>query len=141
MGETFSRFDAADYLKGDEDAAAYLEAAAEDGDPAVMTAALGAVARAQNMAKLARDAGMTREGLYKALRPGANPEFGTVAKIARVLGYELALKPIRPTASRSTDARLPHAEEKVGASMQMAQAGSKEPKPPAPKVARRSSGR
>ncbi len=99
MAETFTRFDAADYLKTPEDIAAYLEAAAEDGDSAAMAAALGAVARAQNMSKLARDAGLSREGLYKALKPGGNPAFTTVAKVARALGYEVAFRPMHPAAS------------------------------------------
>lgn len=93
MVETFSRFDAADYLETAEDIAEYLKAAAEDGDPAAIVAALGAVARAQNMSKLARDVGMTREGLYKALSPDGNPSFGTVAKVVRALGLEISLTP------------------------------------------------
>lgn len=93
MVETFSRFDAADYLETAEDMAEYLRAAAEDGDPVAIVVALGAVARARNMSKLARDVGMTREGLYKALSPGGNPWFGTVAKVARALGLEVFLTP------------------------------------------------
>lgn len=97
MAETFKRFDVADYLETAEDIAAYLEAAAEaaaeDGDPAPLVTALGTIARARNMSKLARDAGMTREGLYKALSPDGNPSFGTVAKVARALGLEVSLKP------------------------------------------------
>ena len=97
MTETFSRFDAADYLDTPEDIAAYLEASAEGGDPAAMAAALGAVARAQNMSKLARDTGMTREGLYKALAPGGNPAFSTVAKVARALGFGMSFRPLAGT--------------------------------------------
>ena len=93
MAEGFSRFDTADYLEVPEDIQAYLDAAAADGDPAVLAAALGAVARARNMTQLARETGMTREGLYKALSPGGNPAFGTVAKVARALGYELSFRP------------------------------------------------
>src|SRR3954466_11056393 len=95
VAEAFRRFDGADYLKTPEDMHAYLEAAAQDVDPAVLATALGAVARARNMAQLARATGMTREGLYKALSPGGNPAFGTVAKVARALGYELTLRPAR----------------------------------------------
>jgi probable addiction module antidote protein len=101
MAESFRRFDAADYLETPEDTQAYLDAAAEDGDPAVLAAALGAVARARNMAQLARETGMTREGLYKALSPGGNPAFGTVAKVARALGFALAF---RPTATKTARA-------------------------------------
>ena len=92
----------ADHLKTNEDVAAYLEASAEGGDPATMAAALGAVARARNMSQLARDAGMTREGIYKALAPGGNPAFATVAKVARALGYELTFRPIHVSSKTSS---------------------------------------
>ncbi len=95
MSETFSRYDAADFLGTEEDIAAYLEAAAEDGDPAALVAALGAVARARNMSRLSREAGMTREGLYKALSSTGNPSFATVARIAKALGFRLALHPTK----------------------------------------------
>jgi probable addiction module antidote protein len=95
VSETFSRYDAADYLRTEDDIAAYLEASAEDGDPAALVAALGAVARARNMSKLSRDAGMTREGLYKALSGNGNPSFATVARIAKALGFRLALQPTK----------------------------------------------
>jgi probable addiction module antidote protein len=89
MSETFSRYDAADYLKTAEDIAAYLEASAEENDPAQMVLALGAIARARNMTQLARDAGMTREGLYKALSEDGNPGFATIARIAKALGLRV----------------------------------------------------
>ena len=78
-----TRYDAAAYLKSDEHIAAYLEAALEDGDPRVISAALGNIARAKGMAQLARDAGMGRESLYKALSPDGNPEFSTILKVVR----------------------------------------------------------
>jgi probable addiction module antidote protein len=89
MSETFSRYDAADYLKTSEDIAAYLEASAEENDPAQMTLALGAVARARNMSQLARDSNMTREGLYKALSEDGNPSFATITRIAKALGLRV----------------------------------------------------
>ncbi|MBS7348603.1 MAG: putative addiction module antidote protein [Comamonas sp.] len=82
----FSRYDAADYLKTDEQIAAYLDVALEDGDPAVIARALGAVARARNMSQLARETGMSREGLYKALSGQGNPSFATIMKVAQALG-------------------------------------------------------
>jgi probable addiction module antidote protein len=91
---TFTRFDAADYLKDAEDMAAYLDAVAEENDPALTIAALNTVVRARNVSKLARDAGMTREGVYKALSPDGNPSFATVAKIAKALGLRVELHPI-----------------------------------------------
>jgi probable addiction module antidote protein len=104
VAEGFRRFDAADYLETPEDIQAYLDAAAADGDPTVLAVALGAVARARNMAQLARETGMTREGLYKALSPGGNPAFGTVAKVARALGFELAFRPTPEKVVRANQA-------------------------------------
>jgi len=89
----FSRYDTAEYLKTEEDIAAYLEAAAEDGDPALIAAALGDVARARNMSQLARDTGMTREGLYKALSGEGNPSLDTILKVAKALGLQMTFKP------------------------------------------------
>ena len=84
-----SRWDAADFLKTKADVAAYLEAALEDGDAAVFTAALGDVARAKGMTHIARETGLGRESLYKALAPDGNPEFATVLKVLRSLGVKL----------------------------------------------------
>ncbi len=94
MVEIFSRFDAANYLKSDEDVALYLEAVNEFDDPAQMVVALNTVARARNMSQVARDAEMTREGLYKALSPEGNPSFATVSKIAKALGFRVMLRPL-----------------------------------------------
>ena len=93
MPETFSTFDAADYLKTDSDVAAYLEASAAEGDPAAMACALGTVARRRNVSQLARDTGMTREGIYKALSADGNPAFATVVKLAGAMDFEVAFRP------------------------------------------------
>ncbi len=69
--------------------AAYLEAAFEDGDSAVVTAALGDIARAKGMTRVARKAGLGRESLYKALSPNGNPEFATVLRVMEALGLKL----------------------------------------------------
>ena len=82
-------WDAADYLKSDRDAVAYLEAAFEDGDSGVVAAALGDIARAKGMTRVARQAGLGRESLYKALSAGGNPELGTVLRVVRALGIKL----------------------------------------------------
>jgi probable addiction module antidote protein len=89
------RWDAADYLKSRADVAAYLEAALEDGDSAVVAAALGDIARAKGMTKIARRAGLGRESLYKALSSGGNPELGTVLRVVRALGIKLHAEPVR----------------------------------------------
>jgi len=93
--EIFSRFDTADHLNSEEDILAYLEAVMHEGgdDPVCIARALGVVARARNMSQLARDAGMSREGLYKALSEDGNPSFATILKVSHALGLRLAFKP------------------------------------------------
>src|ERR1700693_4215210 len=81
--------DSAAYLKTDAEIAHYLEAVFEDGDPALVAAALGDVARAKGMTKIARKTGLGRESLYKALSPEGNPELATVLKVLRALGLKL----------------------------------------------------
>ncbi|MDO9287956.1 MAG: putative addiction module antidote protein [Thermodesulfovibrionales bacterium] len=82
------RWDAAEHLKTKEDMAAYLEAAIEDGNPVVISAAIGDIARAKGMSQIARETGLGRESLYKALSPGGNPEFATILKVVRALGLK-----------------------------------------------------
>ena len=91
MAETFTRWDAANYLSTKEDIRFYLEAAAEEdpGDGSLIRAALNDVARTRNMSDLAREIGMTREGLYKALSENGNPSFATVMRITRALGMQV----------------------------------------------------
>ncbi|MDA1370832.1 MAG: putative addiction module antidote protein [Proteobacteria bacterium] len=90
MTVKLSRYDTAEYLKSDEDIHAYLDAVLEEGgdDPAYIVHALGIIARAKNMSQLARDTGLSREGLYKALSEEGNPTFVTVTKIAKALGLQ-----------------------------------------------------
>lgn len=89
--EQFSRYDAADYIRTEEDIAAYLEAAMEEAgdDGAFLAQALGDIARARGMMQLAKDTGLSREGLYKALSATGNPSFDTVLKVVRALGLKL----------------------------------------------------
>ena len=88
MTETFTRWDVTDQLRTPEDMRLYLEACAEEdpGDGSLIRAALNDIARAGNMSRLARDIGMSREGLYKALSEDGNPTFATVMRITRALG-------------------------------------------------------
>ena len=88
------RWDAADHLRSRADIAAYLEAALEDGDPTVVAAALGDIARAKGMSAIARDAGVGRESLYKALSADGNPELATVLRVVRALGLRLRATPV-----------------------------------------------
>jgi probable addiction module antidote protein len=82
-------WDPADHLATEEDRAAYLEAALEEGDPALVAAALGDIARAKGMSQVAREAGLGRESLYKALSPSGNPDFATIMKVVSALGLRL----------------------------------------------------
>ena len=93
MPETFTKWDAAEHLRTKEDVRLYLEACAEEdpGDGSLIRAALNDIARAQNMSLLARDVGMSREGLYKALSAKGNPSFATVMRIMRALGMQLRI--------------------------------------------------
>jgi len=85
-------WDATEYLETDEDMAAYLEAALEEEDAALFAAALGDIARAKGMTEVARETGLGRESLYKALSPEGNPEFATILKVVRSLGLSLHAK-------------------------------------------------
>ncbi|MCG5524077.1 putative addiction module antidote protein [Ectothiorhodospira haloalkaliphila] len=89
-----TKFDAAEYLDSEEVIAEYLNAALEDEDPNVFLAAVGDVAKARGMAQLARDTGLGRESLYKALTPGAKPRYDTVLKVIRALGVGMHASPI-----------------------------------------------
>ena len=82
-------WDPADHLKTDEDMAAYLEAALQVGDSALVAAALGDIARAKGMTQIAREAELGRESLYKSLSSNDNPEFSTVLKLVHALGLQL----------------------------------------------------
>ena len=77
------------YLKTEEDIAQYLDAALEDGDPALVAAVLGDIARVKGMTKVAQKAGLGRESLYKALSREGNPSFGTVMRVVHAMGLKL----------------------------------------------------
>ena len=87
-------FDAAEYLNSEEDVAAYLTTILEENDPALLAAALGDIARSRGMTQVAKDSGITREALYKALRPGSEPRFDTVSRVCAALGVRLVAQPI-----------------------------------------------
>jgi len=90
-------YDSAEYLEDDQAIAEYLEEAMkiamEDSDPAFLAHALGIVARARGVSQIAKDAGISRESLYKALGAEGNPDFGTVLKVLQTLGLKLSIKP------------------------------------------------
>ena len=88
------RFDASEQLTDEVAIAAFLNAAAEENEPTLMALALGDIARSRNMSQLARDAGLSREGLYKALSEDGNPSLATVMKVTGALGVQLAFQPV-----------------------------------------------
>jgi probable addiction module antidote protein len=85
-------WDSAELLDNPEAIAAYIEAAFEDGDPALIAHALGVVARARGMTQIARDAGMTRDAVYKALSRDGNPTLSTLSKVMNAMGLQLSAK-------------------------------------------------
>lgn len=91
-----TRWDSARHLNTEEDIRLYLEACFEESgdDPAFIIKALGNIARARNMSQLARETGITREGLYKAFSEDGNPTFLTVNKVAHALGFKLTVQPL-----------------------------------------------
>jgi probable addiction module antidote protein len=101
---TLIPFDAARYLNDEEAIAEYMTAVLETNDPDLLLLALGDVARARGMAQVAKDSGLDRESLYKALAPGAKPRFDTIIKVARALGVQLTAQPVYAT----TGANNPH---------------------------------
>ena len=94
MTKTSTRlWDPAEHLQSEDDMAAYLEAALEEGDAALFAAALGDIARAKGMSQLARETGLGRESLYKALSASGNPEFATILRVVGALGLQLHATP------------------------------------------------
>lgn len=87
-------FDAAQYLDSEETIAAYLTDILEANDASLLAAALGDIARAQGMSEIAKSAGLTREALYKALRPGSAPRFDTINRVCAALGVRLVVQPM-----------------------------------------------
>jgi probable addiction module antidote protein len=88
-------FDAAEYLSSDEEVAAYLTTILEENDAALLAAAIGDIARARGMSQVAKDSGIAREALYKALRPGSTPRFETISRVCAALGVRLVAQPIQ----------------------------------------------
>jgi probable addiction module antidote protein len=111
MAMKTTKWDAADHLTNEKAVIAYLNAALDDGDPAVITAALGDIARAKGIARIAEEVGVTREGLYKSLSATGRPEFKTVMKVSQSLGFSFVVKAkpkvkkIAPKAIRRKPAR------------------------------------
>lgn len=87
-------FDITEHLKSEEDIAAYLTLVIEEGDAAELAHALGLAARARGMSEIAKAAGLTREALYKALRPNARPRFDTINRVCGALGVRLEARPL-----------------------------------------------
>lgn len=88
-------FDPAEYLDDSESIAAYMSEALDTEDPAFVADALGVVARARGMSEVAREAGVSRESLYRSLSTDGNPEFATVLRVIRALGLRLSATPLK----------------------------------------------
>jgi probable addiction module antidote protein len=96
MAVKTTRFDSAEYLDSAEAISAYLEEALETDDPAFITQALGTVARARGMGQIAKETGLSRESLYKALSAEGNPEFSTVIRVMQALGLRFSVTAAEP---------------------------------------------
>ena len=90
-----TRYDTAEYLKTEEDITGYMREVMKADDPALFAYALGVVARARGMTKVAKKAGLSRESLYKALSTEGNPEFGTVMRVMQALGMKLSITSVQ----------------------------------------------
>jgi probable addiction module antidote protein len=86
-------FDFAEHLDSEQAVAEYLTVVLEDNDPALLAAALGDIARARGMSEIAKASGLSREALYKALRPDAKPRFDTISRVCSALGVRLVAQP------------------------------------------------
>ena len=123
MSVNLTRFDPADYLLSEEDMAAYLAECAEGDDPALIAHALGAIARARNLSQLARETGMTRAGLSRALARDGNPSFATISKVAKALGLKVSIAPAKAAArlaAKPSRRAAPAATRKVAPSRKVA---------------------
>ena len=100
-------FDAATYLDDEQTVVAYLNEVLAEGEPSAVIAALGTVARARGMAKLARSTGLGRESLYKTLSSDGNPSFKTVLNVAAALGYSFNVRVLHPRSSREKSSPAP----------------------------------
>ena len=90
-------FDMAEHLDSDQAIAEYLSIVLEENDPAEFAHALGTIARARGMTEMARASGLTREALYKALRPTSHPRFDTIMKVVQAMGLQISVQPIAST--------------------------------------------
>lgn len=90
------RFDLAEELQTEEDVAIYLNLVLEENDPSELSHALGVIARARGMTEIAKASGLTRESLYRALRPNAHPRFDTISRVCGALGIRLVAQVTRP---------------------------------------------
>lgn len=105
--EMFTPWDPADYINTPEDVFGYIEIALEENDPQFLFSVLGDIARSKGMAQLAKECGVTREGLYKTLSPKGNPSFKTVASVLNNMGFQLTVKPIGPNHKAKANAPCP----------------------------------
>jgi len=87
-------FDMAEHLPDEQAIAEYLTVVLEENDPAALADALGTIARARGMSEIAKASGITREALYKALRPGAQPRFDTISRVCAALGVRLVAQAV-----------------------------------------------
>lgn len=106
MTVKMSDWDASEYLETDEDVSEYLTAIMEEGDPSLLQAALGDVAKARGMSEIARSAHVGRESLYKSLSADGNPSFQTIAKVLAALGIRMSFSPVAASGPKQAPVAL-----------------------------------
>ncbi len=110
-----TRFDVLEHLKTEEDMAGYLEACLEEGGPELFFVGLGDVIKAKGITQIAKETGLSREGLYKTFEPGRQPQFDTIWKITRALGLNVSIGCGQPTSPKVTQSRRRRKREEVTA--------------------------
>ena len=103
MVEKISNFDISEYLDDEKSIAAYLSAVVEENDTKLLLAAIGDIAKARGMAKIASDSGLGRESLYKALNPEAKPRFDTILKVLFSLGVKISFNAVKEEEKKIND--------------------------------------
>ena len=110
-----TRFDVLEHLKTEEDMAGYLEACLEEGGPELFFVGLGDVIKAKGITQIAKETGLSREGLYKTFEPGRQPQFDTIWKITRALGLNVSIGCGQTTSPKVTQSRRRRKREEVTA--------------------------
>jgi probable addiction module antidote protein len=116
MAEKITNFDISEYLRDEKSIAAYLSSIVEENDPKLLLAAIGDIAKARGMAKIALDSGLGRESLYKALNPEAKPRFDTILRVLNSLGVTIGFNATNANQKLKGGIKVGRVVQKIGRS-------------------------